>query len=199
MLVSELIGKKITNIYLVYEPEVGGLDKAECFVELDNNAIIDIPFGFSDEIWIKELSKHAVSVFADLSDYPVYHVNKAGKSIGEIAANYQKRKSNFFNKALKFLFNHDIKIKEYQPYKIEHKENKLKYIKDKTIIDFIWYPDDSEKGFLFLDNGYIITETTVSNHGTGLAGLNFFESLDELKSSKGNNYKKLTMLKQSEL
>lgn len=192
MLISELIGRRITNIYVLYEPEVGGLDQAECFIELDNLVIIGIPFEFSDEIRVKKRNKNTVSIFADLSDYPVYHVNKDKKNNGEIAENHQKLKRSFLNRVLKVLFGYIPPVKEYQPYKVEYRENKLKYVIDKTIVDFLWYPDEIEKGFFLLDNGYIITETNIANHGTGLAGLNYFESLDELKKRRGDKYNKLS-------
>ena len=46
MQTEEIIGKTVTNIYTLVKMEVGGLDTAECFVELDNKTIIDIPSGF---------------------------------------------------------------------------------------------------------------------------------------------------------
>lgn len=171
--------------------EVGGLDTGDCFIELDNEIIIDIPFGFSDDIWIKDLDKDAVSLFDDLSDYPVYHVNKDNKTVGEIAENYQRQRRTIFNRLSKVLFRHDLAIKDYQPYKVEYRENKLKNIKDRKIIDFLWYDDNSEKGFILLDNGYLITETKFAPHGTGLAGLNLYENLNDLINAKGNDYFKL--------
>ena len=81
MQTKEIIGTTVTNIYTLVKMEVGGLDTAECFVELDNKTIIDIPFGFSEDIWIKELDKDAVSLFDEMPNYPVYHVNKDKKTI----------------------------------------------------------------------------------------------------------------------
>jgi len=194
MKINDIIGKTVTNIYSLITMEIGGIYTGECFIELDNKFIIDIPFGFRNNIWIKELSQDAVNLFADLSDYPVYHVNKEGKSVAELAEKYQRKRKNIFNRLLKVLFGLDVVVKEYKPYKVEYRENKLKYIKDRKIIDFIWYEDDDyiEKGFILLDNGYLITETTVAPHGTGFAGLNFYESIDDLTNTKGNDYFKLT-------
>jgi len=192
MQTEEIIGTTVTNIYSKVNMEVGGLDTAECFVELDNNTIIDIPFGFSEHIWIKDLVKDAISLFSDLSNYPVYHVNKDNKTIGEIADNYQRQKQTIFSRLRKVLFGHDIAIKDYHPYKVDFIENKLKNIKDRKIVDFIWYVDDSEKGLILLDNGYLITETIVANHGTGLAGLNLFESINDLTNAKGKEYSRFT-------
>lgn len=174
MQIEELIGNTITNIYAVFGIEQGWLDTAECFVELDNDLIVDIPYGFDEKVWIKKLAPKAETIFKNLEDYPVYHVNKEGKSIGEIAENYKKRKKNVFNRIKRALFGQEIIIREYQPYKTEYKENKAKHIPNTQIVDFLWY-DDSEKGFLLLDNGYVITETTMSPSGTGLAGLNYYE------------------------
>lgn len=192
MQTEEILGKTVTNIYSLITMEVGGLDTGECFIELDGKYIIDIPFAHDSDIWLKELNKDAVSLFADLSDYPIYHVNKDNKTVGEIAENYQRQRRNVFNRLRKFLFGQDIAIKDYQPYKVEHRENKLKHIKDRKIVDFIWYAEDSDKGLFLLDNGYLISETTVAPHGTGLAGLTYFESLKNLTESRGNEYLKLT-------
>lgn len=189
---EEIIGKMVTNIYSIVTMEVGGLDSGECFIELDNKYIIDIPFNNANEIWLKDLNKNAVSLFDDLSDYPVYYINKNNKTVGEIAHKYQRKRRNFFNKLRKLFLGKDVVIKEYQPYKIEYRENKLKYIKNRKIVDYIWYDDDSEKGLILLDNGYLITETNFSPHGTGLAGLNYFENLESLKACRGNDYLKLS-------
>ena len=197
MQTDEILGTTVTNIYSLVKTEVGGLDTGECFVELDNKTIIDIPFGFNDDIWIKELDKNAVSLFADLSDYPVYHVNKDTKTVGEITDNYQRQKRNIFDRLRKVLFGKEIVIKDYQPYKVDYIENIFKHIKDRKIVDFLWYADESEKGFIHLENGYIITETTVAPHGTGHTGLNLYESINDLTNSKGNDYSKLTDKKYS--
>lgn len=192
MEIKGIIGKRITNIYSLVKMEVGGLDSGECFVELDNKTIIDIPFGFNEEINIKKLDKNAESLFADLSDYPIYPVNKEGKTVGEIAAYYQRQKRTILNRLRKVLFGQDIAVKDYEPYKVEHRQNKLKNIKDRKIVDILYYTDDNEKGLLLLDNGYIITETNIAPHGTGLAGLNLFEDVNELIRLKGNHYFKLS-------
>ena len=193
MLIQELIGKTITNIYSKVEYENYGLDKGECFIELDNKIIIDIPYGESEDVWLKDLDDNAESLFKDLSDYPFYHVNKEEKSIGEIAKNYQKQKTSIWGR-LKQFFGQDIEIKEYKPYKVEYIENKLKYIQNRIITDYLWY-DDLEKGLLELDNGYFITETTVANNGTGLAGLNYYESFEILRMRKGDELFRLTEMK----
>jgi hypothetical protein len=192
MLIEELFGKTITNIYANFGIEQEWLDTADCFIELDANLVIAFPYGFSEEVWVRDLDPKANTLFKDLSDYPVYHVNKEGKSIGEIAEIYQKQKLNIFNRIKKTLFGQEVVIKEYKPYKVEYNENKVKYIQNSKISDFLWYEDESEKGFFLLDNGYIITETTMSPSGTGLAGLNYYESLADLVESKGQDYLRLT-------
>lgn len=88
MLVKELPGKKITRIYSVLELEPGGLDRAECFIELENNMVIDIPYDLDDEVWIKELpvpgdgfEEHETSVFSDqrITDIISYHDGSTDK------------------------------------------------------------------------------------------------------------------------
>lgn len=192
MRTEEIIGKTLTNIYSWVLMEVGGLDTGECFIELDDKYIIDIPFGQSDEIWVKELNNEAESLFADLSDLPVYPVSKHNSTAEVTGESYRERKRNIFNKLRGLLSGQSILIKNSEPYKVDFRENKLKHIKNKKVVDFIWYADDGNKGLLLLDNGYLITETTVAPHGTGLAGLNYFESLESLAERRGSGYLKLS-------
>src|SRR4030095_15779093 len=103
MLLEELIGKTITNIFEVLEYEPYGMDKGECFIELDHKIIIDIPYNFSEDVYIKQLDKKAESIFDDLSDIPVYHVNKEGKSIKEIIEKYAAKKPTFLEKVKQLL------------------------------------------------------------------------------------------------
>lgn len=52
--------------------------------------------------------------------------------------------------------------------------------------------DDSDSvGFIELENGYIITEILMSPHGTGMAGLNYFDSLKTFEDSCGTEYKRM--------
>lgn len=201
MLLKELIGKTITNIFEILNYEAGGLDKGECFIELDNTLIIDIPYSFDSfdsEVWIKKLDENAVTIFKDLDKlYPVYHVNKEGKSIREIIEKYADKKPTFFEKAKQFILGQKPvaqtkHIAEYEPYKVEYVENKFKYIKDRIIKDLITFGDDDEKYFFELDNGYFITETQFSPNGTGRIGINLYENLIDITSWKGSEFKRMT-------
>lgn len=195
MKIEEMIGKTVTNIYSLVLVQVGGLDTGECFIELNNKYIIDIPFAYNVEVLLKQLNNEAVSLFTDLSDYPVYYINKNNKTVGDIAQKHQQQRRNIFNRLRKFLFGQNNFTKDYEPYKIEYRENNLKHVKGQKIVDFIWYANDSDKGLLLLENGYLITETTASPHGTGLAGLNYFESIADLIEDRGSNYLKLSDVK----
>ncbi|MFD2918611.1 hypothetical protein ACFS6H_02745 [Terrimonas rubra] len=190
MRIEELVGKTITNIYSIINLEQGGLDKGECFIELDNTIVIDIPFGESTYVYIKGLTPAAKSLFEDLSDIPLYYVNKDNKSIETIAVGYLQQKRSLLGR-IKRLLGQKLTIKDYLPYKIEYQENKLKYIQNRKIVDFLWYEDESEKGFIELDNGFIITETTIANNGTGLVGLHYYEDYSILLELKGNNILRL--------
>ncbi|MFY0252532.1 hypothetical protein ACDQ55_01120 [Chitinophaga sp. 30R24] len=68
MELKHLIGKRITNIYGIIAYENYGLDRGECFIELDNSIIVDIPSGKTPHIWEKELEKEAVTIIPDLTD-----------------------------------------------------------------------------------------------------------------------------------
>jgi hypothetical protein len=186
MKIEELVGKKITNIFSILNIEVGGLDSGECFIELDNSMIIDLPNNNQTEVTFKSLDTSAKSIFTDLSDIPVYHVNVNRRTISETAEANQKEKSSFFGR-IKIMLGLGTLKKTYAPYKIDYRENTLKYILNQAIKNILWYPDSSEKGFLLLENGYIITETIIANHGMGLVGINIYESIDALKKAKGDD------------
>ena len=198
MRLEELIGKTITNIFQVLEYESYGLDKGECFVELDNNIIIDIPYSFDGEVRTKDLDEKAISIFNDLSDDPIYHVNREGRSIKEIADKYVVTKLTLLQKMKYYFLFGKIPsvqrkpIKEYESYKIEWKKNKLKYIKGSVIKDLIIFGEDDEKAFLELDNGYFISETNFSMNGTGRIGINLYEKLSDITTRKGNNFKRIS-------
>lgn len=156
MTAHDIIGKTITNIYQTLETEVGGLDRGDCFVELDHELVIGIPDSLESNVWVRELPFEAESVFKDVSDIPWYKVRK---------------------------------IFGIPCYRLSHyKENKVKYLKDQKIIDFLWYEEDDElsgQGYLLLQNGYAICQCSIAPHGLGLAGLNYYESLDQLESHRG--------------
>ena len=157
MLIKQLIGKTITNIYEQLSREPGGLDKGECFIELDHTLIIDIPYSFetlNDKISIKELDKNAVSVFKDLDKlYPIYHVNKEGRRIKEIVDKYALKKPTLFQRLKRLITGQKSShkthpITEYIPSTVEYVENKFKHIKDRTIKDLITFQGDDDKYLL---------------------------------------------------
>ena len=195
MLIEELFGKTITNIYATFGVEQEWLDTADCFIEIDNNLIIGFPYGFDNKVWIRELDINAVSIIKNLSDFTHYHINQEQKTIQQINEIYKQKRKNIFNRIRKIFFGQELTIKEYQPYKIEQKENKAKHIINSKIVDFLYHNDQSEKGLFILDNGFIISETMMSPSGTGMAGLNYYETFSDLVESKEQEYFRLTETK----
>src|SRR5687768_14076600 len=101
MWVHELIGRKITNIYDVLVYESYGLDRGVCFIEIDNNLIIDIPYDYYEteflEVTIRELPHQAESLFENLSDLLFYHL-KDGKRVIEITKKVTYIKVGFWQR-----------------------------------------------------------------------------------------------------
>ena len=187
----EIIGRTISDIFVWSKMEVGGLDEAEVSVLLDNGKIIGIPWDFESEGIEKELRKDSESLFSDLSDIPEYYINSERKSIQEVLDAKKKRESSFFGRIKKAVGLNEGIPKEYRVYKIVNRENKLKHIKNQKIVDFLMFEDYDSVGFIELENGFIITETIMSPHGTGMAGLNYFESLESFEESCGTDYKRI--------
>lgn len=188
---QEIIGLTITDIFVWSKTEVGGLDEAEVSVQLENGKLIGIPWDFESDNIEKSLRKGSESLFSDLRDIPVHSINPDEKTIQEILNAKKNRKPSFFERIKKALGLGEGIPKEYRVYKTEYRENKLKYLRNQKIIDFLMFENSYSCGFLELENGYIITETTMSPHGTGMAGLNYYESLNIFEERCGSDYKRM--------
>ena len=191
MLIEEIFGKTITNIFATFGIEDEWLDTADCFIELDYNLVIGFPNGYQNEVWIRELDSNAENILINLTNYNYYHVNKKGRTIREIKQRIKKRDKNILYRLVKAIsFGLPI-LPAYKPYKVDTIKNNARNIINSKIVDFLWYDDEVRKGHFILDNDYVITETTMSPVGTGRAGLNFYESLTKLIESKGDDYYRL--------
>ena len=171
--------------------EVGGLDKAEVAIQLDNGKLIGIPWDFDSENIEKVLRAGSESLFSSLGDIPVYSVNPEGKTIQEVLDVKKKRESSFLCILKNRIGLGDRNLKAYKVCKTEYRENKFKFLKDQIIIDFLLLEDSDSAGFIELENGYIITENIMSPHGTGMAGLIYYESLQDFEESCGQEYKRI--------
>ena len=189
---KDTIGRTITDILVWSKMEVGGLDEAKVFIQLDNGKIIAIPWGFESMDLEREPHKNAKSLFSDLSDIPSYYINPEKKTIGEVLAAKKKRESSLFGRIKRIIGIEEWIPKEYRVYKTEFRENQLKFLKNKKIIDFLMIKGFDSVGFLELENGNIITERAFASHGTGAAGLEFYESIVDFERDNGNEYLRFT-------
>lgn len=72
--------------------------------------------------------------------------------------------------------------------------NELDKILNNKIIAFISYPiEPSDKAFIELENGIIISEQTIAPNGTGLAGLHIYNSIKDIESKFGTNFSRVTI------
>lgn len=197
MQAREIIGKTITDIYIRFEYEPDGLDRAACYLEIDNSFFVTIPYSDEDEILIEKPDNDTESLFQDKYLLETtYHVNKEKKSIEEIADKKREEKRAFFRqigKHLGTMIGHETVPKEYRPHKTETVRSKVWEVKGAKIIDFIWEPSEAPyiKGLFLLSNGFLITETTTAPSGTGMAGLNYFENIGMLATSGRYDYAEL--------
>lgn len=188
---KEIIGRSITDILVWSKMEVDGLDEVEVFIQLDNKKTIGIPWNFESENLETEPRKDSKSLFYNLSEIPEYYINPEGKTIQEVLDAKKKNQSSFFGRIKKAVGLEEGIPREYKVYKTEYRENKLMYLKNQKIMDFIMFEDSDFGCFLELKNGFIITETMMSPHGTGMAGLNYFESLKSFEERYGVDYKRI--------
>jgi hypothetical protein len=191
MSTNEIIGRTITDILVRSKIEVGGLDEAEVCIQLDNAEIIGIPWDFESQELERQPQKDSISLFSDLSDIPECYINPERKTIQGILDAKEKRASSFWGRFKKMLRFSEGIPREYRVYKIEYRENKIKYLKNQKIVDFLMLENHDSVGFIELENGYIITEIMMAPHGTGMAGLNYCENLKSFENRYGEDYKRL--------
>jgi hypothetical protein len=150
MKLNEVIGKTITDIRVLSRMQDGWLDTADCFLVLEKNLIIGIPFTLSeegdDEVWIREPEKSTESIF--------------------------------------------------KPKKWWQKKHKNADVKNSRIIDILSYHDESQRAFILLDNGKLITEISMAPHGTGHSGLWVYNSLQEVENEFGRDPIRLSEIKE---
>jgi hypothetical protein len=188
---KEIIGRTITDILAWYKTEIGGLDKAEVFIQLDNEKTIVIPWDFESKNLETKPRRGSISIFSNMDDITEYHVNIERKAIQEVIEARKRRESSVLGLIKKALGLGEKIPKEYKVYKIVTKENNLKYLKNQKIVDFLMFDDYDSAGFFELENGYIITETRISPNGTGASGLNYFENLKSFEQCCGTDYIRL--------
>ena len=191
MNIKDLIGHQIKDILVWSKLELGGLDEAEVFIKLENGKTIGIPWDFDTKDIEQKIRKGARSLFVNLADIPVYEINPEGKTIAEVLAAKEKRANSFFGRIKKVFGIKEGIPKEYRIHKTSYVENKTKYLQNQKIVDFLVFENSDSVGFLELENGYLISETTMAPHGTGMAGLNFYENLQKFESNCGTDYKRL--------
>lgn len=172
---KNIIGKRITNIFQYSKMEFGGLDEAFCYLELNNEMIIEFPYILNENIELQTIPYKTKSLFEDLSDIPTYQINPYNLSIQDIAKRKEIRQKSWLGRFLAFFGIKENIPLEYQIHQVTYRENQLKYLKNQRIVDFLFKDDDSdfEKGYFLLENGYVITEMNFAPHGTGSVGLHF--------------------------
>lgn len=191
MKLKELIGRRITNIYGVLESNVGGIDTAECFVELDNTVLVEVPsYDCNHEVFEKDLVQDAISIIPVHTDEMTDEADKAQAAAGK---NPLVILYSLFRKKVKRSPENNLLVAEFIPYKEIVAQDKPRYVKDRKIIDFLWYPDKPyHSGFFLLENGCLIGETIACMHGSGKAGLNYFHDIEDLIHSKGDDFRRIT-------
>ncbi|KXX69356.1 hypothetical protein [Flammeovirga sp. SJP92] len=191
MNIEQVIGHTIKDIFVWSKVEFGGLDEADVSIQLDNDKIIGIPWDIESEHLEKVLKKDSKSLFSDLKHIPQHPMNPDEKTIQRVIDAKSESASSFLGRINKvFKFGIEI-LREHEIYKIKYHDNKLNYLKDQKIIDFLIFDDSDFVGYFELENGYIITEVLMSPHGTGMAGFNYYDSLISFEEQCGKNYRRL--------
>lgn len=167
MELKELIGKRITAIYTLHKEEEW-FRSCEVFIELDEELLIDMPYGDEKEVPVKMLNEKAIDVFDDLSDHPILHINKRGKSILEMTE------------------------QDWVPHQTEYKDHPFKHVPHRYITDVLIPGDNENKAFLELNSGHFIAHIPRAAHDTDHAGIYCYWSLQEVEKIIGKNYSRVS-------
>jgi hypothetical protein len=189
---NDLIGKMVTDIRIRLQPEAYGLDYAEVILELDHVLLTIVPYGLDSDIGVSQLQEGFESIFSEPKYHTVWKVNPHRKSIQTIVDENKIRNDFFWGKLRRLLGIRPGIPKDYRPYGVEYRENRLHNLKNQTITDLLAYEDSTDKCFIELENGMFFTEVTTAPHGTGYAGLHWFENLQSLEERHGTDYRRLS-------
>lgn len=190
MQAKDIIGKTITDIYQWVEYEIGGLDQGECFLEIDKDFFVKIPYFEDEEIAVENIDKRATSFS---SNQAMETVNKPDKEKNKVLNKGEERRAFFrqLGKHLGRMASYEEIAPKSKPHKTENLSNEILEIKGQRIIDFIWDTEEDKKGLFLLSNGFLITEMSIAPNGLGLAGLNCFENMEKLVNSGQYDYSDL--------
>jgi len=194
MQAKDIIGKKITDIYVWVETEPGGLDTGKCYLQIDKSFFVTIPLSDQEEILAGEVDERAVSFFAAPAVTEPPQPVKREKTKEEIANERREEKRAFFRQIRRHvekMAGHENIEREDKCAAAQKTVNAEFDVRDHTIIDFIWDSEEPKSGLFMLDDGSLITETPVALNVLGLAGLNYFESMERLVASGRYNYSDL--------
>ncbi|MEL6671386.1 MAG: hypothetical protein AAFR61_04315 [Bacteroidota bacterium] len=189
---KDLIGRCIQDIHQHVCTRTDGLDEASLHLTLDGGKIIHFPWGPESLVHEEKPPQDAKSLFSDLSDIPVWHVNPQQKTVEEVSEAYKKRTSSFWGQLKSMVGLGEKMPREYLPFRVEYEENRCQYLQEQEIKDYLYFEDDFFEGYLELENGYIITFVIMAPHGTGHAGLRFYESLEIFEACCGREYRRLS-------
>jgi hypothetical protein len=180
----ELRGKRVTDIFSTWKyNEEYALYFGGCIVVLDNHLTIEMPNNFSDEASVTVVPEGAVSEFEDLSDFPVYDLNK----LRELRITEPG-----FNEIIDRHFSEKIPLPEKFRDVVSYHERVVKYLQNRIITDFIRFTDgEPDEAFFVLDNGRLFGQITCTQPGTGYPGPIVFGSMAELEKRYGKEYERL--------
>ena len=172
---KELIEQKIMDIFVWSKMEPGGLDEAEVSIQLGDDSTVGIPWDFDCKDLKQPLKKGAESLFT-----------------GErITYSKQLRPQDPKTVSTKKTLLHSM-VGQLKRMLFPGSIHSL--LKGQEIVDILLFHNADLPGCLELQNGCIITETFVSPHGTGRAGLNLYQNLSEFEETHGTGYKRATQV-----
>ena len=194
MQAKELIAKTITDVYGIIVYEQYGMDTADIFVGLEDGIFIEIPGDPNMVVYEKELPDAAVVIIPAMTDEAADRKYTANTQ--PVASSITPQKTFWHRLRSIFLpFDQPPLLPAAPPRIGPNPPVTMRYIKNRRIADFIWYPGNTHNnGFLLLDNGCVIGHTAAAMSGTGLAGLNYFNSLETFEQKKGTGYRRLLQL-----
>ncbi|MEM7656928.1 MAG: hypothetical protein AAF399_12420 [Bacteroidota bacterium] len=188
MQTRQLIGQKIQDILVWSKVEVGGLDQAKVFLQLEQGVFVGMPWDLEQEHLESAPIEGSVSLFDKLQDEAIYDVNPEERSVAEILEAKEARANSWWGRIKKSFGITEGLPKEYRPYKIEYRENQTTHLQGQVITDILMFEDSDSSLIIELENGYFLRETSIAPHGTGMAGLHFYTSLQHFESRYNSEY-----------
>jgi len=194
MNLNELIGRRITDILVWIRSIDGDISETQMYIQIDKSTYIEFPYYLAHENskLNVDISKKVISLFSEISYYPICFINNEGKTI---------KRLKHSKSSLRFLKTFQI-FSIFDKSKLLSLKNKRQILKFKNqcIASVHVFQLENKKCCLVLEfeNGKCLTYSNENESNLlDLFGIQVYADINEAQNFKGNIFQ--TIQKNTEI